>query len=65
MASWSRGQDAALSRRKQGFDSPTGCEGLLLTSDSLFVFIVIVCERSEHKIGKLTIDGNENSVYNI
>ena len=24
MAPWSSGQDAALSRRKQGFDSPTG-----------------------------------------
>ena len=25
MARWSSGQDAALSRRKQGFDSPTSC----------------------------------------
>ncbi len=24
-ARWSSGQDAALSRRKQGFDSPTSC----------------------------------------
>ena len=25
MADWSSGQDAALSRRKQGFDSPISC----------------------------------------
>ena len=25
MADWSSGQDVALSRRKQGFDSPTNC----------------------------------------
>ncbi len=30
MARWSSGQDAALSRRKQGFDSPTSCDCLFI-----------------------------------
>ena len=29
MARWSSGQDAALSRRKQGFDSPISCDCFL------------------------------------
>ena len=30
MAYWASGQDVALSRRKQGFDSPTSCFDLVI-----------------------------------
>lgn len=36
MARWSSGQDAALSRRKHGFDSRTDCEGISFRGNPRF-----------------------------
>ena len=38
-AYWSSGQDAALSRRKQGFDSPTGYQKMNLEIREIAVFM--------------------------
>ncbi len=40
MADWSSGQDAALSRRKQGFDSPISCY-LNLEESSVYVDVKV------------------------
>ncbi len=41
MADWSSGQDAALSRRKQGFDSPISCFEKVYTIFSIYYDVCV------------------------
>ena len=46
-ADWSSGQDAALSRRKQGFDSPISCLKKVLAFFKRFIYNKFVAESSK------------------